>query len=79
MDWQGTRSRPAGFPGFDRETGCEGWDLLRAQLPESVLAGMIADLRPITQRVGRYRAEFSHCREVYGKDAEKRAEMLAEA
>jgi len=61
----------------------EGWDLFRAQLPGTALDGLIADLRSITQGVGRYEAEFSHYHEVYGKDAEQmielRAEMLADA
>jgi len=76
-------SRRGQVLGFDRETDCEGWDLFRAQLPGTALDGLIADLRSITQGVGRYEAEFSHYQEVYGKDAERmiemRAEMLAEA
>jgi elongation factor G len=76
-------SRRGQVLGFDRETDCEGWDVFRAQLPGTALDGLIADLRSITQGVGRYEAEFSHYHEVYGKDAErmieKRAEMLADA
>jgi elongation factor G len=76
-------SRRGQVLGFDRETDCEGWDLFRVQLPGTALDGLIADLRSITQGVGRYEAGFSHYHEVYGKDAEKmiekRAEMLAEA
>jgi elongation factor G len=76
-------SRRGQVLGFDREADCEGWDLFRAQLPGTALDGLIADLRSITQGVGRYEAEFSHYHEVYGKDAEKmiehRAEMLADA
>jgi elongation factor G len=75
-------SRRGQVLGFDRETECEGWDLFRAQLPGTALDGLIADLRSITQGVGRYEAAFSHYQELYGKDAEKmiekRAEMLAE-
>jgi elongation factor G len=74
-------SRRGQVLGFDREADAEGWDLFRAQLPGTALEGLIADLRSITQGVGRYEAEFSHYNEVYGKDAEKmiekRAEMLA--
>jgi len=76
-------SRRGQVLGFDRESDAEGWDLFRAQLPGTALDGLIADLRSITQGVGRYEAEFSHYHEVYGKDAEKmiekRAEMLADA
>jgi elongation factor G len=76
-------SRRGQVLGFDRESDCEGWDLFRAQLPGTALDGLIADLRSITQGVGRYEAEFSHYHEVYGRDAEKmiehRAEMLADA
>jgi elongation factor G len=75
-------SRRGQVLGFDRETECEGWDLFRVQLPGTALDGLIADLRSITQGVGRYEAAFSHYQELYGKDAEKmiekRAEMLAE-
>jgi elongation factor G len=76
-------SRRGQVLGFDRESDCEGWDLFRAQLPGTALDELIADLRSITQGVGRYEAEFSHYHEVYGRDAEKmiehRAEMLADA
>ncbi len=76
-------SRRGQVLGFDRDPAAEGWDIFRAQLPGTALEGLIADLRSVTQGVGRYEAEFSHYQEVYGKDAErmieKRAETLAEA
>jgi elongation factor G len=76
-------SRRGQVLGFDRDPEAEGWDVFRAQLPGSAMEGLIADLRSITQGVGRYEAEFSHYQELYGKDAdkmiEKRADMLAEA
>ncbi len=76
-------SRRGQVLGFDRDPDAEGWDVFRAQLPGSAMEGLIADLRSITQGVGRYEAEFSHYQELYGKDAdkmiEKRAEMLADA
>jgi len=76
-------SRRGQVMGFDRDPDAEGWDIFRAQLPGTALDGLIADLRSITQGVGRYETAFSHYHEVYGKDAEKmvetRAQMLADA
>ena len=72
-------SRRGQVLGFDRIAGAEGWDELRAQLPGGSLDDLIADLRSITQGVGRYTASFDHYQELYGRDAEVMIESRAKA
>ena len=63
--------------GFDRLTDAEGWDAFRALMPGTSLEDLIADLRSITQGVGRFEAEFHHYQELYGRDAEAMIENRA--
>ena len=63
-------SRRGQVLGFDRVADAEGWDEFRALLPGTALDDLIADLRSITQGVGRYEAAFHHYQELYGRDAE---------
>ncbi|MEM7060770.1 MAG: elongation factor G [Pseudomonadota bacterium] len=72
-------SRRGQVLGFDRMAEAEGWDELRAQLPGGSLDDLIADLRSITQGVGRYSAIFDHYQELYGRDAEVMIETRAKA
>lgn len=72
-------SRRGQVLGFDRVEGAEGWDELRALLPDTALDELIADLRSITQGVGRFEAEFHHYQELYGRDAEMMIESRAKA
>ena len=65
--------------GFDRLEGAEGWDEFRAMLPGGALDDLIADVRSITQGVGRYEAEFDHYQELYGRDADLMIESRAKA
>ena len=65
--------------GFDRVADAEGWDEMRAMLPGTALDDLIADLRSITQGVGRYEAQFDHYQELYGKDADMMIESRAKA
>ncbi|MEM6623225.1 MAG: elongation factor G [Pseudomonadota bacterium] len=69
--------------GFDRAADGEGWDVLRALLPGSVLAGLIGDVRSVTQGVGRFDVVFDHYQELYGRDADQliasRARALEDA
>jgi len=72
-------SRRGQVLGFDRVEGAEGWDEFRALLPGTALDELIADLRSITQGVGRFETEFHHYQELYGRDAEAMIESRAKA
>lgn len=73
-------SRRGQVLGFDRSGEAEGWDEFRALLPGGALDDLIADLRSVTQGVGRFEAKFEHYQELYGRDAdlliESRAKVL---
>ena len=70
-------SRRGQVLGFDRLEDTEGWDEFRALLPGTALESLIADLRSITQGVGRFEAEFHHYQELYGKDADQMIQTRA--
>ncbi len=72
-------SRRGQVLGFDRVADAEGWDEFRALLPGTALDDLIADLRSITQGVGRYEASFHHYQELYGRDAEAMIQTRANA
>ncbi|HET7410145.1 MAG TPA: elongation factor G [Paracoccaceae bacterium] len=72
-------SRRGQVLGFDRVADAEGWDEFRALLPGTALEDLIADLRSITQGVGRYEAVFHHYQELYGRDAETMIQSRAKA
>ncbi len=72
-------SRRGQVQGFDRLADAEGWDAFRALMPGTALEDLIADLRSITQGVGRFEAEFHHYQELYGRDAETMIESRARA
>ncbi|MEM1162098.1 MAG: elongation factor G [Pseudomonadota bacterium] len=65
--------------GFDRLAESEGWDELEAMMPGGTLDDLIADLRSITQGVGRFEAEFDHYQELYGREADQMIESRAKA
>jgi elongation factor G len=56
--------------GFDAREGWPGWDVVRAQLPESEIQDLIVELRSATAGVGTYTAKFSHLAELTGKLAD---------
>jgi elongation factor G len=56
--------------GFDAREGWPGWDVVRAQLPESEMSDLIVELRSATAGVGTYTARFHHLAEITGKLAE---------
>lgn len=72
-------SRRGQVLGFDRVADAEGWDEFRALLPGTALDDLIADLRSITQGVGRYEASFHHYQELYGRDADTMIQSRARA
>ncbi len=65
--------------GIDRDGAAEGWDVVRAMLPGAALDGLIADLRSVTQGVGRFESEFAHFQEIYGREADQVVEARRNA
>ena len=51
-------------------TGWEGWDVLKALIPEAEMSDLIIELRSATSGVGGYCAKFDHLAEVVGKPAD---------
>ncbi|MDE2016997.1 MAG: elongation factor G, partial [Hyphomicrobiales bacterium] len=56
--------------GFEPREGWEGWDTLRALVPESEMEGFVVELRSATAGVGDYSARFDHLAELVGKAAD---------
>ncbi|HJZ44772.1 MAG TPA: elongation factor G [Hyphomicrobiaceae bacterium] len=56
--------------GFDAREGWPGWDLVRAQLPESEMSDLIVELRSATAGVGTFTAKFHHLAELTGRLAD---------
>jgi elongation factor G len=56
--------------GFDARDGWPGWDVVRAQIPESEMADLIVELRSATAGVGTYTARFHHLAELTGRLAD---------
>jgi elongation factor G len=56
--------------GFDAREGWPGWDVVRAQIPESEMADLIVELRSVTAGVGTYTAKFHHLAELTGRLAD---------
>lgn len=56
--------------GFDARDGWPGWDLVRAQIPESEMQDLIVELRSATAGVGTYTAKFHHLAELTGRLAD---------
>jgi elongation factor G len=66
--------------GFDGRPGWEGWDVLKALMPESEMGDLIIELRSATSGVGTFSSHFDHLAELSGKPAEavvKRAQAAA--
>ncbi len=57
--------------GFEMRAGWNGWDDVKAQLPQAELQDLIIDLRSLTQGVGSFTWQFDHLQEFTGKLAEK--------
>ncbi len=64
-------SRRGQILGFDARAGWEGWDEVKAYLPQEELFDLIIELRSLTQGVGTYTAEFDHLSELTGRLADR--------
>jgi elongation factor G len=56
--------------GFDGRPGWDGWDVLKALIPESEISDLIIELRSASAGVGTFRANLDHLAELTGKPAE---------
>lgn len=56
--------------GFEPREGWEGWETLRATIPEAEIGDLIVELRSATAGVGAFETKFDHLAELSGKTAE---------
>jgi elongation factor G len=56
--------------GFDSRPGWDGWDVLRALIPEAEIGDLIVELRSATSGVGSFKTSLDHLAELSGKPAE---------
>ncbi|HZH28207.1 MAG TPA: elongation factor G [Azospirillaceae bacterium] len=57
--------------GFDGRPGWDGWDEVRAHIPQSEVQDLIVELRSLTQGVGTFSTRFDHLAELVGRLADK--------
>jgi elongation factor G len=57
--------------GFDTREGWDGWDVVRAKMPESEIGDLIIEVRSATAGVGSFTFKFDHMAELAGKTAEQ--------
>jgi elongation factor G len=57
--------------GFDTREGWDGWDTVRAMMPESEIGNLIIEVRSATAGVGSFTFKFDHMAELTGKPADQ--------
>src|SRR6187402_595696 len=57
--------------GFDSREGWNGWDVVRAKMPESEIGDLIIEVRSATAGVGSFTFKFDHMAELTGKTADQ--------
>jgi elongation factor G len=57
--------------GFDTREGWDGWDVVRAKMPESEIGDLIIEVRSATAGVGSFTFKFDHMAELTGKTADQ--------
>jgi len=57
--------------GFDTREGWEGWDMVRAMMPETEIGDLIIEVRSATAGVGSFTFKFDHMAELTGKPADQ--------
>jgi elongation factor G len=57
--------------GFDTRDGWNGWDVVRAMMPESEIGDLIVEVRSATAGVGTFTFKFDHMAELTGKQADQ--------
>ena len=56
--------------GFDGRDGWNGWDTVKAMMPEAEIASLIIELRSATAGVGTFTTRFDHMAELTGRAAD---------
>ncbi len=56
---------------FDTREGWQGWDVVRAMMPESEIGDLIIEVRSATAGVGSFTFKFDHMAELTGKPADQ--------
>ena len=57
--------------GFDTREGWDGWDVVRAMMPETEIGDLIIEVRSATAGVGTFTFKFDHMAELTGKTADQ--------
>lgn len=57
--------------GFDTREGWDGWDTVKAQIPEAEVGDLVVELRSATAGVGSFATRFDHMAELVGKAADQ--------
>jgi elongation factor G len=57
--------------GFDTREGWDGWDVVRALMPESEIGDLIVEIRSATAGAGTFAFKFDHMAELTGKQADQ--------
>jgi elongation factor G len=57
--------------GFDTREGWEGWDVVRAMMPESEIGDLIVEIRSATAGSGTFTFKFDHMAELTGRTADQ--------
>ena len=57
--------------GFEARQGWDGWEALRALIPEAEIGDLIVELRSATSGVGAFETRFDHLAELSGRTAEQ--------
>ncbi len=65
--------------GYDARPGWDGWDLLKALIPEAEIGDLIVELRSATAGVGTFTTALDHLAELAGKPADAVVRKVAAA
>jgi elongation factor G len=57
--------------GFDTRDGWEGWDVVRAKMPEAEIGDLIVEVRSATAGSGTFTFKFDHMAELTGRTADQ--------
>ncbi len=57
--------------GFDTREGWDGWDVVRAKIPEAEIGDLIVEIRSATAGAGTFTFKFDHMAELTGRTADQ--------